>query len=337
MFLFWKTLYRPRGGLINAVLDPALDTIQSIITSTPRFLWYTLGTAIFAAAVIWAFALLRSGINKLVNKDAGPAAFIGRTALVLTMLITAYAFGAVLVQAPQQSLLRSGYSHLDRAQSQTIADALAAEFPGADTAELNLIVTNVAGSSPDVAARSFAAALPDGALARARTLARAQSKPLHDGLTSGDGLTAPEWLLSPSWAKTAIVVMGIWTVVGGANMLLYLAGLSNIPPELYEAADIDGASGWQRFVHVTWPQLAPTTFFIVVMSVIGGVQGGFEQAMVMTEGKADTITLSYYLYNVGFTDRFELGLACAIAWVMFAMIFVLTLFNFRVGNQLTND
>ncbi len=337
MFLFWKTLYRPRGGLINAVLDPALDTIQTIITSTPRFLWYALGIALWTAAIIWAFRLMRSGINKLVHKDAGAAAFIGRTALVLTMLITAYGVGAVLVQAPQQSMLRSGFTSLDRSQTQTIADSLAAEFPTADTAELNLIARNTDGSSPDDAARFFATALPDDALPRTRTIARAQAKPLHDGLTSGDGLTSPEWLLSPSWAKTALVVMGIWTAIGGANMLLYLAGLANIPPELYEAADIDGASGWQRFVHVTWPQLAPTTFFIVVMSVIAGVQGGFEQAMVMTEGKADTITLSYYLYNIGFSDRFELGLACAIAWVMFAMIFVLTIFNFRVGNQLTND
>lgn len=337
MFLFWKTLYRPRGGLINAVLDPVLDTCQSIITATPRFLWYALGVALWSAALVWAFTLMRSGLTKLKHKDAGPAAFIGRTALVLTMLITAYAIGAVLVQAPERSMLRSGFEPLSREQTQAVADELIAAFPSADPAELNLIARNTAGSSPTDAANSFAAALPEGGLAKARSLARAQSSPVYEGLTAGEGLAPPEWLLSPSWAKTAIVIMSIWTVVGGANMLLYLAGLSNIPPELYEAADIDGASGWQRFVHVTWPQLAPTTFFIVVMSVIAGVQGGFEQAMVMTEGKADTITLSYYLYNVGFTDRFELGLACAIAWVMFAMIFVLTIFNFRVGNQLTNE
>ncbi len=68
-------------------------------------------------------------------------------------------------------------------------------------------------------------------------------------------------------ARDAIIFMGIWTAVGGGNMLLYLAGISNIPPELYEAAEIDGAGRWAKFRHITWPQLAPTTFFILIMSV----------------------------------------------------------------------
>src|SRR5439155_11876456 len=85
-------------------------------------------------------------------------------------------------------------------------------------------------------------------------------------------------------ARDALVIMGVWIAIGGNNMLLYLAALSNVPEELYEAADIDGASTWKRFWNVTWPQLAPTTFFIVVMSIIGGLQGGFETARVMTEG-----------------------------------------------------
>ncbi len=152
------------------------------------------------------------------------------------------------------------------------------------------------------------------------------------------GLTAPKWLVSMRWAKPAIMIMGIFAAMGSNNMLLYLAALSNVPPELYEAASIDGANRSQTFWNVTWPQLAPTTFFIVVMSVIGGLQGGFEQARIMTNGgpAGSTTTLSYYLYLKGFTD-FQLGFASAIAWAMFIMIFVITLFNWRFGNRMVND
>src|SRR5207249_1647909 len=74
------------------------------------------------------------------------------------------------------------------------------------------------------------------------------------------------WKFFGLGARDAIILMGVWTVIGGNNMLLYLAALSNVPQELYEAADIDGAGSWHKFWSVTWPQLAPTTFFIVVMS-----------------------------------------------------------------------
>lgn len=147
----------------------------------------------------------------------------------------------------------------------------------------------------------------------------------------------PDWLGSVTWAKPAIMIMGIWGAIGGTNMLLYLAGLTNIPQELYEAADIDGAGVWSKFRHVTWPQLAPTTFFIVVMSTIGGLQGGFEQARVMTNGGpgGSTTTLSYYIYTKGF-QQLEFGYAASIAWVLFVMIFTLTLLNWRFGNRYVN-
>lgn len=146
----------------------------------------------------------------------------------------------------------------------------------------------------------------------------------------------PDWLLDVNWAKPAIMLMGIWTAIGGTNMLLYLAALSNVPPELTEAAAIDGAGPWARFRHVTWPQLAPTTFFIVVMSCIGGLQGGFEQARVMTNGgpAESTITLGYHIYIKGF-EEFQLGYASAIAWVLFVVIFAMTLVNWRFGQAHT--
>ncbi|MFO1448174.1 MAG: sugar ABC transporter permease [Opitutaceae bacterium] len=135
-------------------------------------------------------------------------------------------------------------------------------------------------------------------------------------------------------AREAIMLMGIWTAIGGNNLILFLAGLAAIPPELNEAAEIDGANRWQRFRHVTFPQLAPTTFLIVVISIIGGLQGGFEQARLMTYGgpAGTTTTLSYFIYLQGF-ERLDLGYGSAIAWVLFALVFSLTLMQWRYGKR----
>ena len=151
---------------------------------------------------------------------------------------------------------------------------------------------------------------------------------------AADGLAPPEWLGRYLWAKPAIMIMALWAAVGSNNMLLYLAGLSNIPVELYEAAEMDGAAGFQRFWHVTWPQLAPVTFFIVVMSTIAGLQGGFEMARTMTQGgpAGATTTLSYYVYIEGFeTGRLSYG--AAISWALFALVFTVTLLNWRFGSR----
>jgi len=152
------------------------------------------------------------------------------------------------------------------------------------------------------------------------------------------GLSPPEWLTNYHWAKPAIMIMGFWAAVGSNNMLLYLAGLSNIPVELYEAADIDGASRIQKFWSVTWPQLAPTTFFIVVMSVIGGLQGGFEMARTMTQGgpAGSTTTLAYFIYTEGF-ETGRLGYSSAVAWTLFLMVFLATLLNWKFGNKYVNE
>lgn len=131
--------------------------------------------------------------------------------------------------------------------------------------------------------------------------------------------------------------MGVWTAIGGNNMLLYLAALSNVPQELYEAAQIDGAGKWATFRHVTWPQLAPTTFFIVIMSMIGGLQGGFEQARVLTQGgpAGITTTLAYYIYNKAFVE-FQIGYASAVAWVLFMLIFAFTLVHWKLAAKELN-
>ncbi len=184
----------------------------------------------------------------------------------------------------------------------------------------------------------------------------------HTGLNAlvqhlgGGALSPPPWLLSTKnllgisveeislttkqWglgARDAIIIMGIWVAIGGNNMILYIAALSNVPQELYEAAEIDGAGSWMMFKHVTWPQLAPTTFFIVVMSFIGGLQGGFEQARVMTMGgpAGTTTTLTYYIYVKAF-EEFQIGYASAVSWVLFMIIFAVTLVNWKFGTKELN-
>jgi multiple sugar transport system permease protein len=133
-------------------------------------------------------------------------------------------------------------------------------------------------------------------------------------------------------AREAILLMGLIGGMGGGNMLLYLAALTNVPEELLEAAQLDGASPWKRFWKVTWPQLAPTTFLIVVLSVIGGFQGGFESARILTGGgpSGTTTTLAYYIYQKAFQE-YQIGYASAVAWFLFAIIFTLTLINWKIG------
>ncbi|RMD53127.1 MAG: sugar ABC transporter permease [Candidatus Thermofonsia bacterium] len=119
----------------------------------------------------------------------------------------------------------------------------------------------------------------------------------------------------------------------GFNTVLVLAGLQNIPGELYEAATVDGASPRQQFFRVTLPLLAPTTFFVVTTTVIQAMQV-FEQVFIIMPGQNpagpgnSTLTMVLYLYQKGF-QRFEQGYASAIAWVLFILIFGVTLFQFQ--------
>jgi len=142
------------------------------------------------------------------------------------------------------------------------------------------------------------------------------------------------WLDSPFWAKPALMMMSLWISAGGFHMILYLAGLQGIDPQLYEAARIDGAGKWQQFRHITWPMLSPTTFFILVMGIIHGLEGGFEQAYVMTHGGPgeSTTTLSYYIFNNAY-QWFNMGYAAAIAWVLFFLVFVATIINWRYAGR----
>ena len=150
------------------------------------------------------------------------------------------------------------------------------------------------------------------------------------GQLLGLPLRGPNWLTDEAWAKPALILMSVWQTVGGYNMILYLAALQGVPRDLYDAAEVDGANSWQKFWAVTWPQISPTTFFIAIMSVIGGFQAGFDPAYIMTGGgpNGSTTTIIYYLYNNAFQWH-KMGYAAAIAWVLFLIVFFFTLLQWR--------
>ncbi|NLF96515.1 MAG: sugar ABC transporter permease [Candidatus Riflebacteria bacterium] len=135
------------------------------------------------------------------------------------------------------------------------------------------------------------------------------------------------WLQDPVWAMPCIIFMSVWKGLGH-NVIIFLAGLQNIPKHLYEAARIDGASRWQQFRHITWPLLSPTTFFVFTISTIGSFQV-FSQVYMMTPRGGplkSTMVIVYYLYRKAF-EQFEFGYALAIAFTLFMIIFACTLFN----------
>ena len=149
----------------------------------------------------------------------------------------------------------------------------------------------------------------------------------------GGDFTDPaiRWLSSSDTAMLAVVIMMAWRLVG-FNTVLFLAGLQNIPKELYEAATVDGAGPWRQFISVTLPMLAPTTFFVLVTTLITTFQVFEDVFILMGTNPAgpgnSTLVMVLYLYQKGF-QRFELGYASAIAWVLFLLIFVATLAQAR--------
>ena len=138
------------------------------------------------------------------------------------------------------------------------------------------------------------------------------------------GINAIPWLGRPEWAKPALILMSLWSF--GQQMVIYLAGLQGIPTELYEAAEIDGASWPQRLLRITIPMMTPMLFFNLVMGIIGSFQV-FTAAFLMTQGGPLNATLFYmlHLYNNAFR-YFRMGYSSALAVLLFLVILTLTLF-----------
>lgn len=316
-FLLWKQLYNPQEGPVNNALAPVVAGLESVTLAAPGGAMSAVATVLLAVGgglFAWTTSRLR---RSWVDGELGTsAAIVPLMLLVLPGAIAAtwsplggwwWALPAVVVAAlgwQAARVFRAGRL-FECKPSEGVGSAIvlsAAAMVG------QFVLIGLAGATLSLPAMAEA------------------------------GLEPPKWIHDYDWAKPSLMIMALWAAVGSNNMLLYLAALTNVPGELYEAADIDGAQRFARFWHVTWPQLAPTTFFITVMSVIYGLQGGFEMARTMTEGgpAGATTFLSYFIYIEGF-ETGRLSSAAATAWALFGLVLALTLFNWKFGNKYVND
>lgn len=159
-----------------------------------------------------------------------------------------------------------------------------------------------------------------------------ESYGIANAILTSVGLDRIHWLSSPTWAMPTVIITTLWIRVG-FNMVVYLAGLQSIPRLYYEAAQIDGASGWRQFRDVTWPLLAPTTFFLLVMNVIYSFQA-FDLIFVMTGGGPgfSTTLLVVYIFQAAFQTS-EMGYASAMGIVLFVLMLVFTIVQWRISRQ----
>jgi multiple sugar transport system permease protein len=145
------------------------------------------------------------------------------------------------------------------------------------------------------------------------------------------GIEGPGWLNSPDWSKPGLIILGLWGV--GNSMVIYLAGLQDVPQHLIDAAAIDGAGWWQRLRAITLPMISPVIFFNVVLGVIGAFQN-FTIVFIMTGGgpAQSTLTWGLLIYQNAFVWS-RMGYASAMAWAMFVVVLLITLLLFRIGSS----
>lgn len=144
-------------------------------------------------------------------------------------------------------------------------------------------------------------------------------------------ISGPGWLASPKWSKPTVILMSLWTV--GQAVVIYLAGLQDVPQSLYDAAEVDGANVLQKTWHVTIPMITPVIFFNLIMGMIGSLQY-FTIAYVITGGDGrpgqSLFFYAMYLYRNAFAF-FKMGKACAQAWILFVIVLIATLLMFRTS------
>ncbi|MBX3062717.1 MAG: sugar ABC transporter permease [Anaerolineae bacterium] len=158
------------------------------------------------------------------------------------------------------------------------------------------------------------------------------------------GIRGPSWFTDPGWTKPGLVVMGMWWI--GGTVIIFLAGLKAIPLSLYEAAEIDGASGWKKIRHITLPMLSPTIFFQIITTIIGTFQV-FSTAYIIATSSGGDVALGgpgqslmfyvLYMYNRAFgkvgVGGFQMGYASALAWILFLIILVITLIQLKLSER----
>jgi multiple sugar transport system permease protein len=156
--------------------------------------------------------------------------------------------------------------------------------------------------------------------------------PVLDPFLKLIGLKGPNWMGDPNWSKPSLVLMGMWGV--GNAMLIYLAGLQDVPVQLIEAADLDGANSWQKTKNVTIPMISPVILFNLIMGIIGTLQVFTVPYIMFPNGTPAHSTYFYteYLYDNAFRYH-KMGYASAMGWIMFLMILGLTVFSLRMSEK----
>jgi multiple sugar transport system permease protein len=145
------------------------------------------------------------------------------------------------------------------------------------------------------------------------------------------GISGPGWLTDARWAMPSLALMSLWST--GHTVIIYLAGLQDVPTELYESAEIDGANSWHRLWHVTIPMITPVIFFNLIMAIIGTFNV-FAMPYMMTAGGPAHSTYFYamYLFDNAFVFL-KMGYACALAWIQLIIVLVLTIFAFMTARR----
>lgn len=156
--------------------------------------------------------------------------------------------------------------------------------------------------------------------------------PINMLLSSLGVSSLPGWLTSTVWALPALIIINVWATLG-YNIVVYVANMQNIPYDLYEAADIDGANGVQKFVHITFPLLTPATFFLLTTGLISSFKVfGIVSALTQGGPIRSTYVLVYYIYVVAFRF-YDLGYASAMSVVLFIIIFIITLIQWKLQKR----
>jgi multiple sugar transport system permease protein len=147
------------------------------------------------------------------------------------------------------------------------------------------------------------------------------------------GIEGPTWLGSTTWALPSIIMITLWTGIGGGRMIIFLASLQSVPQELYEAAEIDGAASWAKFRNITLPMISPAVFFNMILGIIGALQV-FTTAYITTRGGPGRATwfFALHIYTNAF-EYFDMGYASALAIILFFILLVFTIIQLRLSDR----
>jgi len=279
---------------------------------------------------------------QLITKDSG-----FRASIINTLYLTAIGLPLQMAAALFLAVMLSQNMHGERIFRMAFYLPVILGFNTAVLLAWRLMLNTGTGIINQIIRASIQAFPPLGYVNRAIIFAQELATAFFLGLSSGKftllmkvweaGFPAenrvPLWVQSPLWSKMSVVLLMIWGC--GAMMLIFLAGLKNIPKELHEAAEVDGANSWKRFWKISFPLLTPYIFYNLIVGLINSLQI-FEPIYVLYRDNQPLIpsamSMVYYLWQASFS-HFEIGYGSAISWIIFIIILIVTLIQFKVQDR----